>query len=136
MPCPVPPWVRSILAPESDRLSGPEIVLLIEALDAMIPFTEETRYLSSKVDRHTWRDQDALRQKLKQAVGMSFYDHAKGWLDGELRREREAVTERLFSRLSELMHEPGATRRTVREGFVAMVREVKETRQSNIRPLS
>ncbi len=67
---------------------------------------------------------------------MSFYDQAKGWLDGELRREREAVTDLLFSKLAELMSDPKATRRSVRAGFVEVVREVREARQSRPRPLS
>ena len=67
---------------------------------------------------------------------MSFYDGAKGWLDAELKREREAHTDKLFSRLAELMRDQKATRRSVREGFVQTVREIKETRQSPRRPLS
>jgi hypothetical protein len=67
---------------------------------------------------------------------MSFYDRASEWLEAELKREREAVTDKLFSRLSHLMREPTATRRTVREGFVAVVRELRETRQSKPPPLS
>jgi hypothetical protein len=67
---------------------------------------------------------------------MSFFDRAKDWLDAELRREREATTDRLFTRLAQLMGEPNATRRSVREGFVATVREIKESRQSPARPLS
>jgi hypothetical protein len=35
---------------------------------------------------------------LKQAVNMSFYDTARGWLDAELRRERTAITDKLHSR--------------------------------------
>jgi hypothetical protein len=124
------------LAEEANELSAPEAVLIIELLDAVIPFTEESRYLASENDRFAWHAHDALRRKLKAAIGMSFFDRAKGWLDSELRREREAATAKLFTRLAELMREPNATRRSVREGFVATVREMKERRQSPTKPLS
>jgi hypothetical protein len=118
------------------QLSGADVVILIEVPDAVIPFKENTGHLASENDRFTWHAHDALRSRLKRAVGMSFYDGAKGWLDAELKREREATTDKLFSRLAELMREPKATRRTVRDGFVQTVREIKETRQSTRRPLS
>jgi hypothetical protein len=47
-----------------------------------------------------------------------------------------ALTDKLHSRLAELLREPGASRRTVREGFVKAVQELREVRQSKPRPLS
>jgi hypothetical protein len=110
--------------------------MLIQALDALIPFTEDTRYRASEVDRHLWQEHNDLRRKLKASVGMSFFDRAKGWLDEELRRERNATAEHLFSTLGALLRQPGATRRTVKEGFGTAVREIYEARQSRPQPLS
>jgi hypothetical protein len=50
---------------------------------------------------------------------------SRGRLDAELRREREATTDKLFSRLADLMGDAKATRRTVRGGFVSTIREAK-----------
>jgi hypothetical protein len=86
--------------------------------------------------RFVWMPYTRLRRRLKDAVRMSFYDRARGWLDSELRRERIALTDKLHSRLAELMRDPKATRRTVKEGFVAAIRELREERQSPPRPLS
>jgi hypothetical protein len=57
-------------------------------------------------------------------------------LDAELRRERFDLTDKQNTRLMELMKDPKATRRTVREGFVEAMRELREERQSTPRPLS
>ena len=51
-----------------------------EAPDTLISFSEESRYLASEADRYTWHEQNLLRHKLKRAVGMIFYDDARGWL--------------------------------------------------------
>jgi hypothetical protein len=67
---------------------------------------------------------------------MSFYDTARGWLDAELARERLALSDKLFSCLCELIEGPGANRRSVREGYAATMRELREVRQSTPRPLS
>jgi hypothetical protein len=121
---------------ERDGLTGEEIVLLIEALDALIPFSEDTAFTASPEERARWAPYSGVRSRLKQAVGMSFYDPARGWLDAELRRERIALTDKLHTRLAELLREEGATRRSLREGFVAAIRDLRETRQSTPRPLS
>jgi hypothetical protein len=121
---------------ENDALSGDEIVLLVEALDKLIPFPEDTAHAEKAEVRFVWMPYTRLRRRLKEAVRMSFYDRARGWLDSELRRERIALTDKLHSRLAELMRDPKATRRTVREGFVAAIRELREERQSPPRPLS
>jgi hypothetical protein len=67
---------------------------------------------------------------------MSFYDRARGWLDGELQRERIALTDKLHHRLPDLMRDPKATRRSVRTGFVEAMRELREERPSTPRPVS
>jgi hypothetical protein len=67
---------------------------------------------------------------------MSFYDRARNWLDSELRREHVELTDKLHSRLMDLLREPGTSRRTVREGFVKAVRELRDVRQSRPRPPS
>jgi hypothetical protein len=72
------------------------------------------------------------RNRLREAV--SFYDSARGWLDAELRRERIDLTDKLHTRLAELMKDPKAIRRTVREGSVATIKELREERQSTPRP--
>jgi hypothetical protein len=121
---------------DAQDLTGPEIVLLIEVLDAIIPFRDDARHVATEVERHRWQAHHLLRSKLKAAVHMSFYDRASGWLEAELARERQALTDKLASRLAELMREPGATRRSVREGFLAFARELRQSRQSTPRPLS
>jgi hypothetical protein len=119
-------------------LGGAEIVMIIEALDALIPFAEDSGYWrqASEEERQRWAPYRELRARLKDAIHMSFYDRADTWLASELREERMALTDKLHSRLAELLPEPGATRRTVREGFVRAVQELREVRQSKPRPLS
>ena len=119
-----------------DGLSGPEIVLLIEALDALIPFREDTAHGYSDQERERWLPYSLLRGRLKDQIHMSFYDAARGWLDAELARERLALSDKLFSSLCELMRVPGATPRSVRDGYTATMRELREVRQSTPRPLS
>jgi hypothetical protein len=122
--------------PENDALLGDEIVLLFEALDKLIPLPEDTAHAEKAEVRFVWMPYTGLRRRLKEAVRMSFYDRARGWLDAELRRERIALTDKLHSRFSQLLKDPKATRRTVREGFVVAIRELREERQSPPRPLS
>ena len=83
-----------------------------------------------------WAPYRELRNRLKQVVHMSFYDGAAHWLESELREERIAITDKLFSRLCELLRDPKANRRSVREGYSASSRELCEARQSKPRPLS
>jgi hypothetical protein len=64
---------------ENDNLSGEEIVLLIEALDALIPFKEDTAYVEKAEVRFVWMPYSRVRHRLKEAVRMSFYDSARGW---------------------------------------------------------
>ena len=66
---------------EREDLSGEEIVLLIEALDALIPFHEDTAYGVTAEERARWAPYSGIRSRLKQAVAMSFYDTARGWLE-------------------------------------------------------
>ena len=105
--------------PTDDDLDGGEVVMIIEALDALLPFAEDTRYWSqlSPDERERWMPYRVLRGRLKEAVHMSFYDRARNWLDSELRGERIALTERLHTRLAELLRTPGATRRTRARGL-------------------
>ena len=121
---------------EDDGFSGSEVVLLIEALDALIPFGEDTAYTVSPEERQRWARYNALRHRLKESVHMSFYDKAHGWLDSELRRERIALTDALHTRLAALLRDPNANRRSVRHGFAAAIQELRERRQSPPRPLS
>ena len=46
------------------------------------------------------------------------------------------LTDKLHTRLAASLNDLKATRRTVREGFVAAIRELREVRQSTPRPLS
>jgi hypothetical protein len=77
-----------------------------------------------------------LRSRLKRALRMSSYDSASGWLEAELARERLRLSDRLIARLCELLIAPGANRRSVREGYAAAIRELREERQSTPRPFS
>ena len=125
-----------ITLPDENGLSGEEIVLLIEALDALIPYSEESQRVMSDEERRRWTSHWQLRRRLKEAIHMSFYDTASGWLDAELRRERIALTDALHTRLAALLRDPNAGRRSVRHGFVAAIQELREKRQSTPRPLS
>ena len=118
------------------RLSAPDIIMLVEGLDALIPFREGMGARLSDEELERWEPYRNLRVRLKQAAHMSFYDDARGWLEAELRQERIALTDKLHSRLAACLEEPKATRRTVHEGFVAAIRELREARQSTPRPLS
>ena len=136
-PTRTPPRPEQVIdLPDEDGLSGAEMVLLIEALDDLIPFREETAYVESLEVRERWTQYCELRRRLKDAVHMSFYSTANGWLDDELRRERVALTDALHTRLAALIRDPNANRRSVRHGFVAAVQELRERRQSTPRPLS
>lgn len=121
-------------------LTAEEIVMLIEGLDAVIPISESNSWGSwgrpSEEELRRWAPYRALRARLKGVVHMSYYDNARGWLEAELRNERVALSERLHSRLAELLRDPKVNRRTLREGWVATMRELREVRQSIPRPLS
>jgi hypothetical protein len=123
---------------DNGDLDGAEIVMIIEALDALIPFAEDSGCWrqASDEERQRWAPYRELRARLKDAIHMSFYDRAETWLVSELRAERIALTDKLHSRLAELLREPGASRRTVRAGFVKAVQDLRETRQSKPRPLT
>ena len=81
-----------------DQLTAPEIVMLIEGLDALIPHREGSEPRPEVLQR--WGPYRDLRFSLKQAVHMSFYDDASGWLEAELHRERIALTDALHTRLA------------------------------------
>jgi hypothetical protein len=119
-----------------DSISGAEIVLMIEALDSFIGSPEDAMHARSREDRDRLLPYSQLRRRFKDAVHMSFYSRAHGWLEDELSRERIALSDKLHSRLAELLRDPQANRRGVREGFVAAFRELREVRQSTPRPLS
>ena len=121
---------------EQDTLSGEEVVLLIEAPDALLPQREENQRLMTDEEREQWAPYCLLRRRLKAAVRMSFYDTAYGWLDRELHRERIALTDALHTSLAALLRDPAANRRSVRHGFVAAIQELREKRHSTPRPLS
>jgi len=53
-----------------------------------------------------------------------------------LSRERIALSDQLHSTLAELLRDPQANRRSVRQSFVAAMQELREARQSTPRPLS
>ena len=119
-----------------DELSGADVVMLIEALDALLPEREENQRFMSAEDCSRWAPYWQLRRRLKEAIQMSFYDSARGWLDAELRRERIALTDALHARFEALLRDPSANQRSIRHGFVAAVQELREKRHSTLRPLS
>jgi hypothetical protein len=119
-----------------DEFSGADVVMLIEALDALLPQREENQRLLSDAERDRWAPYWQLRRRLKSAVRMSFYDAASGWLDAELSRERVALSDALHTRLASLLRDPAASRKSIRHGFVAAIQELREKRQSTPRPLS
>jgi hypothetical protein len=119
-----------------DEFSGADVVMLVEALDALLPQREENQRLLSDAERERWAPYWQLRRRLKAAVRMSFYDTARGWLGGELRRQRIALTDALHTRVAALLRDPAATRRSIRHGFVVAVQELREKRHLPPRPLS
>ena len=110
--------------------------MLVEKLDALLPQREENQRFLTDAERERWASYWQLRRRLKEAVHMSFYDSASGWLDAELKRERIALTDALHTRLAALLRDPAASRRSVRHGFVAATQELREKRHSPPRPLS
>ena len=120
-------------------LTGPEIVMLVEALDALLPSQEGrgawSEHMNGSELAH-WAPYRQLRSRLKRVVHLSFYDGAAHWLESELREERFAITDKLFSRVCELLGDTKTNRRTVREAYSATSRELREARQSKPRPLS
>jgi hypothetical protein len=119
-----------------ESLTGGEMVLLIEALDVYIGSPEDAVHALSEEKRERLLPYDLLRRRLKEAIHMSFYSRANNWLEDELSRERIALSDKLHSRLAELLSDPRANRRNVREGFAAAMQELREVRQSKPRPLS
>jgi hypothetical protein len=120
------------------QLSGEDVLLLLEALEAFLPSPEaggEWAKLPVE-EREHWQPYTALRRRLKNQAGMSFFDRPGRWLEDELRRERNGFGDKLFSRLAELLRDPRATRRRVREGFSAALRELREERQISAAPRS
>ena len=116
----------------------PEIVMLIEGLDALIKAGEGNDYWlrATGEERERWMPYRQLRARLKEQIHMSFYDNAARWLDSELYRERLELTQNLLGRLNGLLRDERATRRSIREGFIAAINELRETRQSKPKPLS
>ncbi len=102
-------------------LSGPEIVLLLEALDSLIPGVEGTGlWISATEDeRQRWEPYRILRRKLQVAVGMAYHASARGWLKENLRLERDATLQLLHSRLWKLLAQPTMTRSALRAGIVS-----------------
>lgn len=111
-------------------------MLLIDALDVYIGSPEDAVHGRSQEARDRLMPYNQLRRRLKEAIHMSFYSRANNWLEDELSRERIAFSDKLHSKLAELLRDPRANRRSVREGFVAAMQELREVRQSTPRPLS
>jgi len=61
-----------------DELSGADIVMLIEALDALLPNSEDNHQLMTPEERERWLPYCQARHRLKRAVRTSFYDNARG----------------------------------------------------------
>jgi hypothetical protein len=121
-----------------EGLSAPEIVMLVEGLDALIRAGEGNDYWlrAGEEERERWMPYRQLRARLKEQIHMSFYDNAARWLDSELYRERLELTQNLLGRLTNLLRDEKATRRSIREGFIAAMSELREVRQSKPKPLA
>src|SRR5262245_44150263 len=110
----------------ADDLTGEEIVMLIEALDAMLGPEDAGlpgRAQELPVDLQPFW---GLRRRLKEAVRVSFYDTGRGWLAAELSREREATGEKLLNKLYELLADPKATRKSIKLDFGRYSREMRD----------
>ena len=122
---------------EAEGLSGPEIVMLIEGMDALTKAGEGNDYWrrASQADRERWMPHRQLRAKLKGQVHMSFYDYAARWLDSELYRERLELTQNLLGRLNGLLRDE-RQHGVALEKAIAAINELRETHQSKPKPLS
>ncbi len=109
-------------------LAGPEIVLLLEALDSLIPGVEGTGLWMSvtEAERQRWEPYRILRRRLQEAVGMAYHANARGWLAEKMRLQRDATLRLLHGRLWELLAEPKMTRSALKAGMVSYMRELKD----------
>ena len=118
-----------------DRLTGEELLLIPNALEAFLPALEDgghwSKFTLEEVQR--WEPCAMLRRSLKTQIGMSFFDRPGRRLKLELHRERIAFGDKLFGRLCDLLKDPKASRRNIREGFGAAY-QLREDRQSEPRP--
>jgi hypothetical protein len=59
--------------------------MLIEGLDALIPGQEgnQSWLHASREEHERWDPYGMLRARLKEAVHMSFFDNARGWLEAD-----------------------------------------------------
>lgn len=119
---------------DNASLSGADLLLLVEALDAFIPpqgsgsiawgssppWTEE--------QRQRFEPFALLRYRLAEAVGMGFFDTGRTFLDNALREERQALIQAVRVRLSALLEQEGLTRRQLRDGMIPAYRELVEHR--------
>ena len=122
-----------------DDLTGDEILLLVEALDAFMPprGTESPAWGQSPPwtaeQKARYEPFATLRYRLAHAAGMGFYDKGRTFLDTALEHERVALTEALHSRLVKLLTHDGLTRRQLREGMIAAFRELRDVRYYEVK---
>ena len=117
----------------ASELQGPEIVLLLEGLDALLGAEEGSSYWSnlSDYEKERLRPYRAVRAKLRDTVRMSPYVRAGTWVEDLLRKERQATLDRYHGHLLRLVKEPKLTRERLRDEMAALYRTLKDSRQSS-----
>jgi hypothetical protein len=107
---------------ESAGLTGDDVVLIIEALDAFIAAGRNP----AAHERQDYYDFKVLRSKLADGVGMNDNDSARYWLQSVLRIERDGFTAALTAKMFELLEDQGLTRRSLRENLVRAMQDCRD----------
>ena len=115
--------------PEEQRLSPEEIVMLIEALDELIPFSHHGSAWSGVDDPARWQPYRDLRARLKSAVGMGFHERGRSWLDHHLYKEREATLQNMLKVLFPALADPAMDRPKLKTLISEAFRKLKWERQ-------
>jgi hypothetical protein len=135
------PAARELWAPPemNEDLTGDDLLLLIEALDAFMPphGSLSVAWGSSP----PWTDEQMarygpfalLRYRLAQAVGMGFYDTGRTFLDAALRDERYALTDALHGRMTTLLKDAALRRGEFRAGMIRAFQELRDVRYYKVK---
>jgi hypothetical protein len=67
---------------------------------------------------------------------MSFYQDAGSWMATELRSERDALIEHLFSTICAWLRDQSMNRPRMKTALAETMRELREKRQSRVPPLT
>jgi hypothetical protein len=99
----------------SEELSGEDLVLIVEALDAFIPRRPQD---VAPHERHDYEGFLRLKARLREHVGMHLSDSPRWWLTQVLRAERTALSQALLAYLLKQMGREKITRGEFRDALV------------------